>query len=270
LIYVSFTVWLLAILFAGIGIYRLWARLTRPLWVNWALLPGTFVSEMSYIFGTLITGGEIRRVQLMPSGGQKGRGGDGEPVTEDAPRLKVVGPAVAGLTAVLGSLAALIALYSLLETPAIKEFVLSARLWIPGGKRGLPRELPADWDGFWRLAKYQFDLVKAMCESWVELPWLDWRVPLFVYLATCLSVRLAPVGRDLRWSLAAMALVALLIALAGLISDRFDGLIRDGDLWYFLTYVWTLLLLLLLATLVLSGLVTLAHILAGKSPTPRR
>jgi hypothetical protein len=266
LIYVAFTVWLFAILFAGIGVYRLWSQVTRPLWVNWALLPGTFVSEMCYIFGTLITGGEIRRVQLMPA--REGRkGGDGEPVTEDAPRLKVVGPAVASLTAVLGSLAALVALYSLLETPAIRQFVLSGDLWLPWGKKGLPRRLPETWDQFWMLLKFQFDLVKAMLESWAQLPWLDWRVPLFVYLAACLSIRLAPVGRDLRWTLAAMVLVSVLIAVAGLISRRFENTIRDGDLWYFLTYVWTLLLLLLLVTLVLRGAFLLGRVLAGKRPS---
>jgi hypothetical protein len=264
LIYVAFTVWLFAILFAGIGVYRLWAQLSRPLWVNWLLLPGTFVSEMCYIFGTLITGGEIRRVQLMPAG-KSGRGAsDGEPVTEDAPRLKVVGPAVASLTAVIGSLAALVALYSLLETPAIRQFVISSDLWIPWGKKGLPRRLPETWDQFWQLVKFQFDLVKGMLESWRELDWLDWRIPLFVYLAACLSIRLAPVGRDLRWSLGAMVLVSVLIGLSGLVSERFDNMIQDGDLWYFLTYIWTLLLLLLLVTLVLRGLVGLTRILAGK------
>jgi hypothetical protein len=104
-----------------------------------------------------------------------------------------------------------------------------------------------------------------MLESWVELPWNDWRVWLFIYLAGCLSIRLAPVGRDLRWALAAMGLVAAGIALAGLVSDRFDDLIRDGELWYFLTYVWTLLLALLVATGLIRAAEGLGRILAGKA-----
>ena len=264
MIYLAFTFWLFMILFAGVGVYRLWTQMVRPLYVNWALLPGTFVSEMAYIFGCLVTGGEIRRVQLVPRRGEGRRGGDGEPVTEDTPRLKVVGPAIASLCAVLGVLAGLICLYSFLETPAIRAFVIQSGQWSPFSDKGLPRELPTSWSAFWQHLKHQLDLLRGMLESWGELPWSDWRVPVFVYLAACLSIRLAPVGRDLRWTLAAMVLVAALIALAGLVSKRFDGLIRDGDVWYFVTYIWTLLLFLLVMTLLVRGLIALIGVLSGR------
>ena len=82
MIYAAFTLWLVLILFAGIGVYRLWTKLVKPAWVNWALLPGTVVSEMAYIFGCLITGGEIRRAKLMPDGGGRKGNTDGEPATQ--------------------------------------------------------------------------------------------------------------------------------------------------------------------------------------------
>jgi len=259
LIYVAFTFWLLMILFAGVGIYRLWSQIVRPSWVNWALLPGTFVSEMGYIFGCLVTGGEIRRAQLVPSGGgSRGKGSsDGEPTTEDSPRIKVVGPLVAALLAVAASAGGIVALHTWLDAPVIDQFVLTA------GLEELPRELPTTWDGFWDSLKRQIDFLQSMCDSWRALDWANWRVGLLIYLATCLSVRLAPVGRDMRWSLAAMAAVAGLIALAGVVSKRFDGLIREGRIWYLLTYVWTLLLFLLAATLLLRGLIGLVQVLRG-------
>ncbi|MFW5840053.1 MAG: hypothetical protein ACOCZE_05675 [Planctomycetota bacterium] len=266
MIYATFAFWLLLILFAGIGVYRLWASLVRPIWVNWALLPGTLVSELAYIFGCLITGGQIRHAHLLPrKNSGRGSAGEGEPVTQDEPRLKIIGPAVASLMAVLASLAALLCLHTFLESPAIRQFVIESGQWNPFSTQGLPRQLPGSWAELWSLLHFQLDLLRGMVESWSELPWSDWRVWVFIYLAGCLAIRLAPVGRDLRWPLAAMVLIALLIALAGLVSEDFDDLIRDGDLWYFLTYVWTLLLFLLAATGLIRAAVGLVRILAGKS-----
>ena len=75
MIYAAFSVYLLGILFTAMGVYRLWAGIVKPGRVNWALLPGTVVAEMAYIFGSLITGGEIRRAKLMDAGkGGPGRG----------------------------------------------------------------------------------------------------------------------------------------------------------------------------------------------------
>ena len=105
MIYAAFSVYLLGILFAAMGVYRLWAGLVRPRWVNWALLPGTIVAEMAYILGCLITGGEIRRAKLMDGGGGGGgrRGGktdgssagEAEPTTEAEPKFRILGPIVA-------------------------------------------------------------------------------------------------------------------------------------------------------------------------------
>ncbi len=74
MIYATFSVWLVLTLFAGMGVYRLWTRLVKPTYVHWALLPGTIVSEMAFIFGCLITGGEVKRAKLIEGpGGGKGK-----------------------------------------------------------------------------------------------------------------------------------------------------------------------------------------------------
>ena len=98
MIYAAFTLWLFLALFAGRGVYRLWTRLVPPAAVNWTLLPGTIISEMAYIFGCLVTGGEIRHARLIPAGRGRGRGTEGaEPQTQTSPRWSFFGPTVASL-----------------------------------------------------------------------------------------------------------------------------------------------------------------------------
>ena len=60
-IYIWFVIWMFLLLAMAAGVYALLARLMSPAAVQWLLLPGTLVSEVAYMFGMLITGGEIRR-----------------------------------------------------------------------------------------------------------------------------------------------------------------------------------------------------------------
>jgi len=252
-IYAAFTVWLLLILFTAMGIYRLWSRMIPPAYVNWALLPGTVVSEMAYIFGCLITGGEVRRAKLMPGKVAKRKGeSESEPTTEAAPRLKIIGPIIAALLAVVACGAAILIVHALLSEPVLAKFLGS-----------MPKSLPVSWGELWKQIHGQADLLRHMSQTWFKLEWTNWRVPLFVYLAICLSIRLAPVRRDLRATLAAVVVIAALIALVGLISVRFDGLMHE--IWPLVTYIWGLLLFLLVVTLILWGLISLIRVLFGKS-----
>lgn len=259
--YAAFTVWLLLMLFMGMGIFRLWAGLVQPARVSWALLPGTVVSEMAYIFGCLITGGEIHRAKLMPGkGGGKGEGGS-EPTTEASSGLKFIGPLVAALVSIVACAAAILAVHALLGERIIEAFTANLH------DAKLPKELPLQFAAFWDQLEGQVVLLRRMCETWRDLDWLNWRVPLFVYLAACLSIRLAPVRRDPRATLAAVVVIAGVIALIGTLNSRFDNLM--SRLWPLLTYVWANLLFILSASLVLRGLIALAFVLGGKRPAKR-
>jgi len=261
LIYAAFTVWLFLALFAGRGVYALWTRLVRPTWVNWALLPGTIVSEMAYIFGCLVTGGEIRRASLMPGGSARGRAsGSAAPGTQMTPRWKTVGPTVASLISVLICAAALVAAVALVGEPVMEAFRESGGMW---KAESLPTELPRNWNGFWEQAVTHVWMLRRICETWGGLDWLNWRVPLFVYLTVCLSVRLAPVGRPLRPTLAAVVGVAAGVAVAGLISER-SARFMEQRVWHPLAYVWTTLLAVLVGTLVLHGFVAVIRARAGE------
>ncbi len=266
MIYAAFAIYLLGIFFMALGVYRLWAGMVGPAAVNWALLPGTVVSEMAYIFGCLITGGEIRRAKLIggEGRGRSGRGEATEPTTEAAPRLPVVGPIVAAFTCMVACAAGVLVVHALLGKPVISTFRygIGARL----GLAALPKGLPGSAEAFWGQLHTHLDLLRRMGSTWVDVEWLNWRVPLFVYLATCLSIRLAPVRRSLRATLAAVVVLAGLIALLGAVWKRFAGLM--GDLWPLVTYVWSSLLLLLAATLIIRGAVSLVRGVVAKDGAP--
>ncbi len=270
MIYAAFSVYLLGILFAAMGVYRLWAGMVRPGRVNWALLPGTVVAEMAYIFGCLITGGEVRRAKLMDAGkGSSGRGksspgsaGEAEPTTEAKPKLRYIGPVIAAFMTILACGAGILIVHAVLGEPVIEQFTA-------GGTARLTdrlTEFPTSTEAFWDQFGWQVDLLHRMAATYTELKWTDWRVPLFVYLAMCLTIRLAPVRRPLRPTLAAVIVLAGIIALIGIVWKRFDGLM--GDLWPLVMYVWASMLFMLWVSLMVRGGVGLARALAGKD-TPK-
>ena len=261
MIYAAFTMWLVFTVFAGIGVYRMWASLGKPAWVNCALLPGTLVSQMAYIFGCLITGGEIKSAKMVPA---KGDSGGGAPRTSDTPRLKVVGPLAASLMALVACGGAILVVHKALGKPVIDRFgggdgayVFSAPV-----KTELPKDIPRSWEAGWELASNQVHLVKHTCETWWNLEWKNWRVVLFVYLAICLAVRLGPVSRPIRPTLGAVCMIAGAIAIIGAIDKDFTNLI--DAVWPLLTYVWASLLTVLAGTLAVLGAVALWRILTGK------
>lgn len=258
MIYAAFSVWLFLILFVGIGIYRLWTGLVKPAWVNWTLLPGTVVSEMAYIFGCLITGGTVKHAKLIDTPGE-GKKGGGEAKTEASPGLKGFGPVVASLLAIVACGAAILLVHSLLGKPVLDQFN-ATRGFLESS--GVPKELPDSWDAFWAQIGGQVSLLQRTLETWGQVQWSDWHVPLFVYLSICLAIRLAPVGRPVRPTLAAVVLIAVLIGLVGLTWKRFSDLMND--LWPLVNYVWATLLMLLVLTLVLYGVLALIAVLSGK------
>jgi len=262
MIYATFTLWLVLTVFMGIGVYRMWASLGKPAWVNWALLPGTLVAQMAYIFGCLITGGEIKSARLVP---EKGDGGGGAPKTSDSPRLKVIGPLVSSLMVLVACGASILAVHKALGKPVMERFSgesSSIFSYSTSSKAELPKDLPRTWDAGWDLVGQQVQLIKHTCETWWDLEWANWRVALFVYLAICLAVRLGPVNQPIRPILGAVCAIAGVIAIIGAMNKDFADLMND--IWPLLTYVWASLLTLLTGTLAVLGTVSLWRILTGK------
>ena len=261
MIYAAFTMWLVLTVFAGIGVYRMWASLGKPSQVNWALLPGTLVSQMAYIFGCLITGGEIKNAKMVPD---KRSSGDGAPQTSANPRFQVIGPLVGSLMSLVACGASILVAHDMLGKPVIERFTGEGGGYFFNAetKVELDKKLPKSWDAGWKLAEKQLQLVKHTCETWWDLDWANWKVALFVYLAICLAVRLGPVSTPIRPTLGAVCAIAAVIAIIGALNDDFTGLMEE--LWPLLTYVWASLLAMLLGTLAVLGAVALWRILTGK------
>jgi len=261
-IYVWFVIWMLLLLAMAAGVYALLVRLMPPTVVQWVLLPGTIVSEVAYMFGTLITGGEIRR-RVLPGkeGGGTQAGGDagGKP--------RAFGATVAAVLSIVAVVAALVGAYKLLDEPVIKDFIgisIPQRALAPMdslSKSG-PSSLSEVSDTFWKQADNQVSLLRRLTGTLTDVDWFNWRVPLFVYLTLCLSIRIWPSRRPIRPTLLAVVILAAVIAVIGAIWNQFESLLND--LWPLLTYVWTSLLLALIFTLVATGVVALVRALSGK------
>ena len=261
MIYATFTVWMLLIISAGMGVQWLWRRLMSPHWVSWALLPGTVVSEMSYIFGCLITGGEIKRARIMPDQEQEK---ESQAPTEATPKLRLTGPIVASLICIAACGAGIILSNQLFGQEVITSFDQSQQNFHTYAT--VSDQLPHDWNSFWDQLEGQVTLLRRTLWAWGNLDWLQWQVPLFVYLAVCMAVRMAPAGRPFLPTLLAVVLAAGIIRLVGLLNVEFENIMQQ--FWPLLTYVWATLFLLLVMSLLLHAIIYFAKSTFTPSPAP--
>ncbi len=258
-IYIWFSVYLVLLIFLGAGVFTLLSRLSSAAIIHWLLLPGTIVSEMAYILGCLITGGEVKRAKIMPEKGAKG--GSGQPATEATPKLKFFGPVVAAMLSIVVCSAGIVAAHHLLDPKdTLTQSFDSGRMRLPAGVETGDGPL----DTLWRQLHAQVDMLKQITQTLRDAKWLNWRVPLLVYLTICLGVTLCPARRPLRASLVAIVFIAAGIAVAGAIWKQLRGSIQT-DIWPLLSFVWALLLLVLVLCLLISGVVGLMQALGGKS-----
>ncbi len=249
--------WLLLILFTALGVYRLLELFGKPKAVDWALLPGTIVAELAYVSGCLLTGAEVRSATLFPSGG-KGK----TQTTQATPKIKVIGPVLSALVAMAGCIAVIVTAHGLLGEPVIRDFIVDETHVVPEIGPTLSGLLPTTSQEFWDFPAAQVKIVRKMVQTWMATDWLDWRVPLFVYLTLCLSIRLAPIRRPIRPALGAAVLAPIILAIClqtgADLSSRIDGL------WLILTYIWASLLLVLLIVSLIRGGIYLADVLRGR------
>jgi hypothetical protein len=254
MIYASFILWFFVLIFAGIGVYHIASRLIGPKAVSWLLLPGTLISEMAWILGCLLTGGEVRRAKLIHADGSNH--GEG---TESAGGVKRIGPLLSAMFAIVACATAVIFLDRWLGQSVLKAFTLRG-VWVP--QDALPQTLPTSWDGFWTFLSAQPAMMRRLCETFGDLTWSQWQTPVFVYLSICLTVRLAPARRNLRATLVAVVVLCGLLGILGAIWQDFAGSIND--VWPLLAYLYALALTLLALMLVLWAAVSLIRVLTGR------
>jgi len=255
----AFAFWLLLIVFMALGTHRLLEQFGKGRYVDWLLLPGVLVAEMAYVFGCLITGAEVRSASLFPTG--TGRAA----MTQTTPRIKVAGPIMAALIAMAGCVATIVVLHGLLGEPIIRDFIADESGLIPKVGPDLSGQLPTTAEEFWAFPGRQVQLVRKMYETCLAANWLNWRVPLFVYLGLCLSIRLGPARRPVRPTLGAAVLGAIVLAVVQQASAAWAD--RINGLWLLLTYIWASLLLVLLLVALLRGCVYLVTVIREESQT---
>ena len=258
MIYAAFIMWFFLLIFIGIGVYHIAARLIGGRAVSWILLPGTLISEMAWILGALVTGGEVRKARLIQADGGSAEG------TESQGGLKI-GPLVSALLAIVACATAVVLLDRWLGQSVLWAFSVDLAI-LP--REVLPQALPGSWDAFWQIVSDQPILMKRICETFGELTWSEWQTPVFIYLSVCLAVRLAPARRNLRATLGAVVVLSILIGLTGLVWKDFADSIQN--LWRLLTYLYALVLTLLGAMLLAWAAVSLVRVFTGKSGRRRR
>lgn len=246
MVYAAMTFWLLVIIFVAWGVHQLWSAMVKPRVVNSILLPGTLLAQLGRVMGLLVSGGTVNNTTLMKDDE------DGEPETDTSsrPRLPVIGPILVALLP-LGACAAGIYVASSM----LGQDVVTAM-----STRAVTQTLPTTLPAFWALLRDSVTIVERMVDGLLKVNLVYWKTIVFLYLAVCLTVRMAPLPGNLRGSLGAILLVGVLVAVLGsAVPSVLDAVLGS---WTVLTFSVGVLLLLLMASLIVRGLVGLIKVLA--------
>lgn len=254
--YVALTFWILVIVLTALGVHRLWSSLVQPKIVNSVLLPGTLVAQLGHVLGLLITGGTVNNTALIKDDDS------GEPQTgqDVKPRVPVIGPVLIALLPMAGCAIAIYwaSLYfggqflNAMSNISVEEFAL-----------------PTSLSAFFLMLRQSLTMVERLVEVFRSSDWTNWQTLLFVYLAVCLTVRMAPLTGNLRGAFGAILVFGILAFLFGQWSQaRPDAL---ASIWTLITFSAAVLLLLLIVSLVIRGLIDLVKTLFGEAQaTPGR
>lgn len=248
-LYAALTFWLLVIMFSAWGVHQIWSTLIKPRVVNSVLLPGTLVAQLGHVLGLLLSGNSVQNTKLM------GDDEKGTPKAEssEAPRLPIIGPILVGLLPLVACAACL---------------YVAAHFWgyrVLGNLTGdaalrVPQALPTTLAGVWDLLRGSITLIENMLAAIMSSDLPNWPTALFLYLAVCLTVRMAPFPDNRRGAIGAIFLAAIVIAVLGSLMPAARTMVLSS--WPVLSFAAGMLLFLLLVSLVTSGLVGLIRILA--------
>lgn len=245
MLYAALTFWLLVIVFTAWGVHTLLSQLIKPKVVNSILLPGTLVAQLGHVMGLLVTGNEVRRTALM----SKDESGDPTAEKPEEQKIPLIASIVVGLLPVIACAAAL---------------YTAKRLWgdqlFAQASVEVSQQLPLSLNGFWQLFHQSVDAMQQMSLAIAQSDLLNWPTLLFLYLALCLTVRMAPFPGHRRGAIVAVTLAGLLIWVVSLVDSRVAGIIEQS--WPIVSFAVAMLLLLLLIALTLTGVVGLVRVFA--------
>ena len=245
MLYAALTFWLLTVVLIAWGVHRLWCGMAQPRIVNAVLLPGTLVAQTGRVFGLLITGAPVRTSSLY----DLDEGGDAETAHGPGTKIPVIGPVIVGLLPLLSCGAAIYFVADLLGQRVLEK--LQTHIVGP--------TLPTTVPGVWQFLRDQITLVESIVSAIAATDFTDWKTPVFLYLLTCLAVRIAPVGGNLRGVFGAI----LLLGIGGATVGMFFGIgeSRVAGAWGILNLTVAMLLCLLMVSLLIRGGIGLAKML---------
>jgi len=249
MLYAAMTFWLLVIVFAAYGVFRLWAGLVKPRLINSILLPGTLVAQLGHVLGLLITGGTVNNTSLIKNDD------DGAPATDGAvkTRIPVLGPII---TALLPILACGLCIYFVVAT--IGQGITDSASQAPA-----ELALPTSVNSFWELLRSAIALAEAVAGAILSSDFNRWQTWLFVYLVICLTVRMAPLPGMQRGAIGAILLLGVCAAVVGVASPRLMETTING-VWDTLSFAAGSLLILMIVSLLIRGVVGFIRILANR------
>ena len=125
----------------------------------------------------------------------------------------------------------------------------------------LTKELPTSIGAFWELLRSLIAVMETMCEAVAAANFQSWTTLLFLYLAVCLTVRMAPFEGHQRGAIGAIALTGVVIAIIGSVVGPAEEFILTTS-WQILSFAVATLLILLLGSLLVTGVVRLVRIMA--------
>lgn len=250
-LYAALTLWLLVIMFSAWGVHQMWSRLIKPRVVNSILLPGTLVAQLGHVLGLLLSGNSVQNTALMGDDEK----GDPQSDTPEQERLPIFGPILVGLLPLVACAGCL---------------YIAARLWgssvlgdiSAGTALQLPQALPTSLGGVWDLMRSAITLIENMLNAILNSDLPNWSTVLFLYLAVCLTVRMAPFEDNRRGAIGAIFLAAIIVAVLASLLPPARALVVSS--WPVLSFAVGMLLFLLLISLLVSGTVGFIRILAKK------
>ncbi len=247
--YAAMTFWLLVIVFSALGVHRLWSALLQPKIVNSILLPGTLVATLGHILGLLITGGTVDNTTLITDDDS------GEPQTgaDPKPRVPIIGAVIIALLPMVGCAAAIYAVSRYFGTPIIQGLTEQFRPQL---------HLPTSYPLFFEMLREVLTLVERLIAVVLASDLTNWQTLLFLYLAICLTVRMAPLTGDLRGSLGAIFVTGIIAFLISRMTASAGDTVAST--WPLITFSVAVLLFLLMVSLLITGVVGLARTLFGK------
>ena len=245
MIYLAMTIWLLVIVLTAWGVHRLWSGMIKAKVLNTALLPGTLVAQLGHVVGLLVTGATITNTSLYTDN----ESGEPQTTTNPEPKIPIIGPVVIGLLPLIACAAAIYFVARQWGQPII------ARLSVqPVGPR-----LPTTIAGMWQLLRDQISLVESLVAAASAADYSTWPTWLFVYLLTCLVIRMAPFPGNLRGALGAILVLGIGAATISSLFDVADPRVQNA--WSILNLTVAVLLFLLLVSLLVRGSVGLVQVL---------